>query len=378
MVFILLQLLISFSFSANYVELVTFDGDATTGSYDWQLLNDPVMGGVSNSTWTIDTDKKMAHWVGDCNIVPSLKAPGFCNAETTRPYTTKFNDASGFTHLQIKIRSQVDYNGMKVSFAANTINPQFKCFKADFNMTSDGSWNIVAIPFNHFSNDWSPSTGEPNKECSEHPDVCPDDHDLKKIETIGFWMEGVEGHFDVDIEYVRAGYAHDHKKMSHARKADGNYTCNGKIQENLKYNVSDVMWSDSESMTEAICCDSAYAGLAEPSGLFEALSLFEKLDKNSETTFYDPVCGVPLFNAPRGRSFDDWKAETKEHGWPSFRKQEVVTKNVIVRDNVVYSVCGTRLGDNLPDASGDRYCLDLSCLAGNDAEAMLSSKKTHT
>jgi len=349
----------------NYVDLVTFDGDSTTGSYNWKLVNDPVMGGKSNSTWTIHKDKKLANWIGNCNIVPSLKAPGFCNAETTSPFTTTFNDASGFTHLQIKMRSMVNYYGMKVSFAANTLMPQFKSFKADFNITSDGTWNTVAIPFNHFSNDWSPATGEPLKKCSEHPEVCPTDKDLKTIETIGFWMEGVEGHFEVDIEYVRAGYAHDRSKVMTSNKAEGNYTCHGEIQQKLKYNISTINWGDSESITEAICCDSAYAGFAEPSGLFDQVQLFEGIDKKSETTFYDPVCGIPLFHAPRGRTFDDWKKETEEHGWPSFRPKEAVTENLVMRGNVVYSKCGTRLGDNLPDDKGARYCLDLSCLAGH-------------
>lgn len=30
----------------------------------------------------------------------------------------------------------------------------------------------------------------------------------------------------------------------------------------------------------------------------------------------------------------------------------------------IESVCGTHLGHNLPDASGDRYCIDLVCIAG--------------
>jgi hypothetical protein len=123
----------------------------------------------------------------------------------------------------------------------------------------------------------------------------------------------------------------------------------------------------------------------------------------------DSVCGIPLFVAPRGRTFAAWEAESLSHGWPSFRDpvstypsshlvghvraldlavgygpisrvcvprarprppcaQEVVEGNVIVgKDGEVHSKCGTHLGHNLPDA-GDprsRYCLDLVCLAGN-------------
>ena len=93
---------------------------------------------------------------------------------------------------------------------------------------------------------------------------------------------------------------------------------------------------------------------------------FHRIDHNKVTTFYDPVCGLPLFTAPVGRSFDEWKAETEEHGWPSFRKEEVVTENVITDESkeYVFSVCGTHLGSYLPDEIGGRWCIDLACISG--------------
>ena len=42
-----------------------------------------------------------------------------------------------------------------------------------------------------------------------------------------------------------------------------------------------------------------------------------------EITFYDSVSGKPLFIAPRGRTFDEFKKESMAHGWPSFRDEEV-------------------------------------------------------
>jgi len=351
----LLLLCAAVAHAADFVDLITFDG-----SYDWKLVNDPVMGGVSNSTWTVDKKEGMATWVGDCRIVPSLQAPGFCNAETSDPFTSSFGDASGFTHLDILLRSRVDYGGFKISFAANTINPQFKCFKSDFEVNSNGGWQIVSIPFSSFSNEWSPSTGEPTTKCSEDSRVCPTDSDLKKIEQFGFWMEGVEGHFDVDIKWVRASYG---KSV----KGPEAYTCNGPIQDNLRWGMSskNFTFDGDELLTEAICCDSNYAGYAEPAGLFTQLGLFDTLNPNGINTFYDPVSGKPLFAAPQGRTFEEWKAESVEHGWPSFRDAEVVPDAIEIRENVVYSkVGGTRLGDNLPDDSGNRYCLDMCCLNG--------------
>lgn len=81
--------------------------------------------------------------------------------------------------------------------------------------------------------------------------------------------------------------------------------------------------------------------------------------------FYDSVCGLPLFIAPRGRSFEEFKEESLKHGWPSFRPEELVSENVIIHDDGrMESRCLTHLGHNLPEGGVDRYCIDLVCMAG--------------
>ena len=51
------------------VDLVTFDGAKDT-TYHWKDLNDPVMGGESSSTWTIDTQvHKTAVWDGEARTL---------------------------------------------------------------------------------------------------------------------------------------------------------------------------------------------------------------------------------------------------------------------------------------------------------------------
>lgn len=191
------------------VDLVTFDGAAGT-TFSWKDLNDPVMGGKSSSTWTIDTKvAKSAVWDGEVRVVPSLKAPGFCNAETTTGFGVfaHFNDASPFTHLELVVKSTVPYKGFKVSFSADTLDPQFSSFKADFPaFTQDGTLQTVAIPFKAFSNDWSAYTGEPKKTCAAHPEVCPTAKSLKDISQVGLWTEGVAGKFHLEVVAVRAGF----------------------------------------------------------------------------------------------------------------------------------------------------------------------------
>lgn len=85
-----------------------------------------------------------------------------------------------------------------------------------------------------------------------------------------------------------------------------------------------------------------------------------------ETTFYDAVTGLPLFVAPRGRTWEAFEEESRRHGWPSFRDEEVVWENVrVLGDGETVSTAGTHLGHNLGDGKGNRYCINLVCVAGN-------------
>jgi len=117
--------------------------------------------------------------------------------------------------------------------------------------------------------------------------------------------------------------------------------------------------------SEKICCKNHR--FAEYSGYLAApeVDLFDRLDANEETVWYDSVCGLPLFVSPRGRTFEEFQEESLTHGWPSFRSAEIVAKNVIIHANGrMESICRTHLGHNLPSGGADRYCIDLVCIAG--------------
>jgi len=152
------------------------------------------------------------------------------------------------------------------------------------------------------------------------------------------------------------------------------------VQQNLRYNISSrttpdvpVPVGEKENLAEAVCCDRRAIAFAEPRFLFQApdISLFTKLEESGITTFYDSVCGVPLFRTPVNRTLADFKADTTEHGWPSFRPAEVYTEHVKtdIKNGLVTSSCGTHLGSYLPDKRGPRWCMDLSCISGNPAKS---------
>ena len=82
-------------------------------------------------------------------------------------------------------------------------------------------------------------------------------------------------------------------------------------------------------------------------------------------TYYDSVTGIPLFTAPVGRTMAEFLEESKAHGWPSFRDQEVNFYNTkILDDGETVSKDGTHLGHNLPDSKGNRYCINLVSVSG--------------
>ena len=139
------------------------------------------------------------------------------------------------------------------------------------------------------------------------------------------------------------------------------------MQPSLRYNVSSrtepevpVPVGAGESLATAVCCDSRTQMFAEPQFLYKQpdIALFRHVTKT--TTFYDSVCGLPLFRAPVNRTLNDFKADTDEHGWPSFRAAEVFKENVRVSKGLVTSACGTHLGTYLPDDKGPRWCIDLA------------------
>ena len=162
---------------------------------------------------------------------------------------------------------------------------------------------------------------------------------------------------------------------------------------------SELMYGVSNSLADRICNFNRH--FAEQAGYFKSTSFAQDvLQATGPLTFYDSVTGKPLFVAPIGRSPQEFLAESALHGWPSFRDQEVVWENVRVlrKSGETVSVDGTHLGTffldiykgclsrrdlciltpeltflftghNLPDRTGNRYCINLVSVAGRPSTA---------
>ena len=137
------------------------------------------------------------------------------------------------------------------------------------------------------------------------------------------------------------------------------------VQNNLR-------WHCDVATADRICNFNRH--YAERSGYWRTTSFQAEASETpvgSTITFYDSNTGKPLFEAPIGRSMKEFLEESRKHGWPSFRDQEVKWANVrVLDDGETVSLDGTHLGHNLPDETGNRYCINLVSVAGNPEECV--------
>lgn len=151
-----------------------------------------------------------------------------------------------------------------------------------------------------------------------------------------------------------------------ARGAAAASRCQGEVHKDLLYGAAEH-WDTADW----ICCHNTH--WAEPRGFADGQGLYALLAGHATpdrpVVFYDSVCPeLPLFVAPVGRSFARWRAESEGHGWPSFRPDEATEHVTVLPSGRMESACGTHLGHNLPDGSGNRYCINLVSVAGRPKE----------
>merc|ERR1712107_5034 len=114
-----------------------------------------------------------------------------------------------------------------------------------------------------------------------------------------------------------------------------------------------LRWRCNWERANEVCCFNQHG--AEPSGYWLKTQFLKEAKAAGEISFLDSVTGKPLFCVPRGRSLEAFVEESRRHGWPSFRDQEVVMANVrVLPDGETVSIDGTHLGHNMPDRHGNR------------------------
>eukprot|EP00930_Biecheleria_cincta_P017829 TRINITY_DN14070_c0_g1_i1.p1 TRINITY_DN14070_c0_g1~~TRINITY_DN14070_c0_g1_i1.p1 ORF type:complete len:212 (+),score=23.45 TRINITY_DN14070_c0_g1_i1:49-684(+) len=181
--------------------IASFDGAAAT-TQEWTEQNDPVMGGKSTGTFSVDHHNQVGVFNGTCAIVPFLKAPGFIKVTSNGPTP----DVSNCQNLVLNVNSRTKYTGFRVSFS-NDHYPSGKFFangyKSNF-LAPVGEFADVTLPFTGFSSHWDDGTGEPITTCAKDPKACPTVQVLKNMKTLSIWAEGVEGDVHLEVKSIRA------------------------------------------------------------------------------------------------------------------------------------------------------------------------------
>jgi hypothetical protein len=188
-------------------------GDAAVTVYDFSApqdtnfyeVNDPVMGGASTGTFSVNSAEGYGRLNGTVALIPYLGAPGFIKAiacDEDVPVgryhggvchkLPAFSDISAQDHFVIRARGN-GFQGLRFSF---------NNYKADINVTSE--WSDIVLPFTAFSNKWSQATGDATTKCSDDPSVCPTPEALAKIQDMEFWAEGHAGEVTLDVQKITA------------------------------------------------------------------------------------------------------------------------------------------------------------------------------
>mmetsp|Transcript_7409 Transcript_7409/g.19287 ORF Transcript_7409/g.19287 Transcript_7409/m.19287 type:complete len:200 (+) Transcript_7409:51-650(+) len=129
-----------------------------------------------------------------------------------------------------------------------------------------------------------------------------------------------------------------------------------------------LRWNCDVATADRICNFNRH--YAEFAGYWETTTFLKDENGGAEIQFYDSNTGELLFSAPKNRSWEDFVKESKSHGWPSFRDDEVNWDYVrVLADGETVSTAGTHLGHNLPDGKGNRYCINLVSVAGKPTDA---------
>ena len=105
--------------------LVTFDGSQGT-TYKFVEMNDPVMGGKSTGTWTLNQDDGYGIFDGEVVDVPSLSAPGFIKTAADGHFKDVSADIDGDLVLMVRTTTP-EYEGFRVTLAADAASPAYSC-----------------------------------------------------------------------------------------------------------------------------------------------------------------------------------------------------------------------------------------------------------
>merc|ERR1711871_329207 len=180
---------------AGEITLASFDGSS---QMTWKTVDDPVMGGKSQSYLARDEANRALRWHGHVALVSFLKSPGFC---TFRSSVSKFPDASGTTGIHMRVRNNMTGGLSRFKFQLETKGGRsgFKqgTYSGNVTVMSSGSHFVdVSARWADFDLTWR----------GERISGPPLTHQLDQLESIGLstFFPGKVGDFDLEIKSITA------------------------------------------------------------------------------------------------------------------------------------------------------------------------------
>lgn len=185
------------------IPLVTFHGQ-NADTRPWSQKNDPVMGGSSSGTFTIDANQGVGVMDGEVKDVWFLQAPGFIKAGRDDHYP----DITNCKAFAITAKVSNNYGGWRFSVGnahAKECNKRHAYgYKANYHPSWE-DFTTEVIPFEDFSDCWDDGTGEHIQDCSEeNPQFCIDAATKIDLGKIEIWAEGAKGKVDIQIADIKA------------------------------------------------------------------------------------------------------------------------------------------------------------------------------
>ena len=173
-----ISLFFEFPMSSQNLDLINPSKDI--GIKNWTIVNDDVMGGISNSTVLIN-DKKHLIFKGYLSLENN---GGFASS---RLDIVKKN-LNEIKFIEIKLKG--DGNNYKLRLRQKNMRASYSCdFKSQKN-----EWIIVKLPVEDFRPTWRGFT------YSNYPDL-----DLDKIDSLSLHIsDKQEGRFNLELEYIKA------------------------------------------------------------------------------------------------------------------------------------------------------------------------------
>jgi len=175
--------------------LSTF-GDGSATELNWITVNDPVMGGHSESSFHEDSFNHVGIWSGTVNNVLPYSFPGFCSLRSTGTV----RDLSGTSGLTVKLREAIPSGLVNLRVNVMSVNSRTDggSYSADFTATSSMEshtllWSDFVCKFR----------GDVNATCEA---VNPLVGELHQLTSVGLGVGEQVGSFSIELKSM---FAHD-------------------------------------------------------------------------------------------------------------------------------------------------------------------------